>query len=187
MVFSCFLPCAGSYGMLSMRVRAPASEGQLSLALAHSTSASLVLLDEFGKGTRTSDGVALLAASVEQLCRSAEGPRALVATHFTEIFRLKLVAEEEPRLRLSHMRVLQAEGQGLAYLYQLVPGCGLKSLGIECARKAGLQEEVLRRAEEVLEQLEAKAHQVPRRGWGRRSPGFLTVLDRSSMVLGGFC
>lgn len=79
---------------------------QLSLALKHATASSLVLLDEFGKGTRAADGVALLGATIEFLCRWKDGPKALVATHFTEIFRLGLVSDTEPQLQVSHLRVL---------------------------------------------------------------------------------
>ena len=130
---------------------------QLSLALKHATASSLVLLDEFGKGTRAADGVALLGATIEFLCRWKDGPKALVATHFTEIFRLGLVSETEPQLQVSHLRVLpqsDATASTIAYLYQLVPGCAEKSFGLECARKAGLDADVLQRAAEILATIE---------------------------------
>lgn len=135
---------------------------QLSLALKHSTAASLVLLDEFGKGTRAADGVALLGSTIEYLCRWQDGPKALVATHFTEIFRLGLVSETEPHLQVSHLRVLpQSENSTssidqIAYLYQLVPGCAEKSFGLDCARKAGLDADVLQRAAEILSMIERR-------------------------------
>ncbi|CAJ1371697.1 unnamed protein product [Effrenium voratum] len=143
---------------------------QLSLALQHATEASLVLLDEFGKGTRAADGVALLGATVEYLCRLPRGPKArgqvlvLLTTHFTEIFRLNLVSETERYLQLSHLRVLPAketegdqdeEGPSIAYLYQLVEGCCEKSFGLDCARQAGLHPEVLSRAQQILSSIEA--------------------------------
>ena len=132
---------------------------QLSLALKHATASSLVLLDEFGKGTRAADGVALLGATIEFLCRWKDGPKALVATHFTEIFRLGLVSETEPHLQVSHLRVLPqsdaaSSNSSIAYLYQLVPGCAEKSFGLECARKAGLDADVLQRAAEILATIE---------------------------------
>ncbi|CAK9004219.1 unnamed protein product [Durusdinium trenchii] len=138
---------------------------QLSLALKHATRSSLVLLDEFGQGTRAADGVALLGAAIEHFCRWRQGPKVLVATHFTEIFRLGLVSEEEEHLQVSHLRVLPQDSEfecasSIAYLYQLVPGCASKSFGLECARKAGLSPEVLQRAQEVLDMIEQKK-QVP--------------------------
>ena len=139
---------------------------QLSLALKHATASSLVLLDEFGKGTRAADGVALLGATIEFLCRWKDGPKALVATHFTEIFRLGLVSETEPHLQVSHLRVLpqsDATASTIAYLYQLVPGCAEKSFGLECARKAGLDADVLQRAAEILATIESsRAIPLPR-------------------------
>lgn len=49
---------------------------RLSLALKHATRSSLVLLDEFGQGTRAADGVALLGAAIEHFCRWRQGPKA---------------------------------------------------------------------------------------------------------------
>jgi len=136
---------------------------QVSLAFRHATEASLVLLDEFGKGTHASDGVALLGASVEHLCRRRPGPKAIITTHFTEIFRFGLVSQEEPALQLSHIRVLapETEDAEVAYLYQLVPGVADRSFGLECARRAGLNAETLARAAEILRSLERGEEVAP--------------------------
>eukprot|EP00438_Fugacium_kawagutii_P010055 Skav204550 [mRNA] locus=scaffold3346:126542:150103:- [translate_table: standard] len=122
---------------------------QLSLALKHATASSLVLLDEFGKGTRAADGVALLGATIEFLCRWKDGPKALVATHFTEIFR-----------------------------YQLVPGCAEKSFGLDCARKAGLDGDVLDRATEILTLIRRKALPLRAPEDGSRSALCRTVVQQ---------
>nr|QDO16399.1 MutS-like protein 5 [Lingulodinium polyedra] len=129
---------------------------QVALALRNATEASLVLLDEFGKGTHAADGVALFGATVEHLCRWRAGPKAVLTTHFTEAFRFQLVSPEEEGLQLCCMRVLppEEEGGGVAYLYQLAPGAAEQSFGIECARRAGLDEATLARAEEILGALE---------------------------------
>lgn len=47
---------------------------------------SLIICDEFGKGTLTYDGVGLLAASLQQFCSMAQPPRTLACTHFHELF-----------------------------------------------------------------------------------------------------
>eukprot|EP00930_Biecheleria_cincta_P055886 TRINITY_DN42137_c0_g1_i1.p1 TRINITY_DN42137_c0_g1~~TRINITY_DN42137_c0_g1_i1.p1 ORF type:complete len:993 (-),score=182.52 TRINITY_DN42137_c0_g1_i1:16-2736(-) len=150
---------------------------QLSVSLRHATDSSLVLLDEFGKGTRAADGVALLGATVQHFCRWKSGPKVVITTHFTEIFRFGLVSTDEPGLQISHLRVLPPEEQdvgqfrgemkmvsdssadgngeiGVAYLYQLVPGCCERSFGLECARRAGLEASVVQRAAEILAALE---------------------------------
>lgn len=150
---------------------------QLSVSLRHATDSSLVLLDEFGKGTRAADGVALLGAAVDHFCRWKSGPKVVITTHFTEIFRFGLVSPDEPGLQVSHLRVLPPDEQdvgqfqgelkmvsdssaggnddiGVAYLYQLVPGCCERSFGLECARRAGLEASVVQRATEILAALE---------------------------------
>jgi len=140
---------------------------QVSLALRHSTQASLVLLDEFGKGTHPADGVALLGATVEYLCRWAAGPKAIITTHFTEVFRFGLVTEKEPALQLCSMHVVppKEDANDITYLYKLVPGVADRSFGLECAKKAGFDEAVLSRAAEIMEALETgKPSSVPRFG-----------------------
>ena len=148
---------------------------QLSLAVKHATASSLVLIDEFGKGTRAADGVALLGATLEHFCGCENGPKAVITTHFTEIFRMGLVSQDEPNLQVSHMRILPpdqepggkahtelpqtipntASGASIAYLYQLANGCAEKSFGLECAAKAGLDPDLLSRAAETLAMIES--------------------------------
>ena len=73
------------------------------------------------------------------------------------LYRLGLVSETEPQLQVSHLRVLpqsDATASTIAYLYQLVPGCAEKSFGLECARKAGLDADVLQRTAEILATIE---------------------------------
>lgn len=60
----------------------PQVAGMLNKATCH----SLIICDEFGKGTLTYDGVGLLAASLQQFCSMAQPPRALACTHFHELF-----------------------------------------------------------------------------------------------------
>ena len=136
-------------------------------ALNHATASSLVLMDEFGKGTRAADGVALLAATVEYFCRWGNGPKVIITTHFTEIFRMDLVSESEPFLRVSHLRVLppdqdavtedgrDAATSSVAYLYQIADGCSEKSFGLECAAQAGMDSSILERAATVLRMIES--------------------------------
>lgn len=158
---------------------------QVSRALRHATEASLVLLDEFGKGTQSTDGVALLAATLEYLCRLPHTPKSVVTTHFLEVFRFGLVDEEEPGLQLSSMRVLPPEESGgeAAYLYQLVPGIASRSLGLECARRAGMDASVLARSREILDALE-RGISVPT-AVGRASP--LAGFGARASALDAFC
>eukprot|EP00927_Polykrikos_kofoidii_P070976 TRINITY_DN67328_c0_g1_i1.p1 TRINITY_DN67328_c0_g1~~TRINITY_DN67328_c0_g1_i1.p1 ORF type:complete len:1045 (-),score=180.72 TRINITY_DN67328_c0_g1_i1:522-3656(-) len=134
---------------------------QVSRALRHATAQSLVLLDEFGKGTQAADGVALLAATLEYLCRwpdagPSRGPKSIVTTHFLEVFRCGLVSQKEPGLQVVSMRVMPPdENSGdVAYLYQLVSGLAKQSFGLECAKRAGLDPIVVKRAAVILTALE---------------------------------
>ncbi|HEY8486561.1 MAG TPA: DNA mismatch repair protein MutS [Limnochordales bacterium] len=128
--------------------------------LRHATPRSLVLLDEVGRGTATYDGLSLAWAIVEHL--HACGARCLVATHFHELTRL---AEELPGAFNLHVAVDRQQGR-LVFLRQVRPGAADRSYGIEVARLAGLPEPVVRRAEQVLRQLEQAAA-----GRARPAPG----------------
>jgi DNA mismatch repair protein MutS len=118
--------------------------------LNNATARSLVILDEIGRGTSTFDGVSLAWAIAEHL-HSAVGCRALFATHYHELAQL---AQTLPRLR--NYNVLVREWQDdIVFLHKVAPGSADKSYGIHVARLAGIPDEVLRRAREVLRQMES--------------------------------
>jgi DNA mismatch repair protein MutS len=118
--------------------------------LNNATARSLVILDEIGRGTSTYDGVSLAWAIAEYL-HDQVGCRALFATHYHELAQL---ADRLPGLRNYNAQVLESEGQ-IVFLHKIVPGSADKSYGIHVARLAGVPEEVLERAGEVLAELEA--------------------------------
>jgi len=118
--------------------------------LNNATPRSLVILDEIGRGTSTYDGVSLAWAITEYLHDQA-GCRALFATHYHELAQL---AGKLPGLR--NWNVLVREWQDeIIFLHKIAPGSADKSYGIHVARLAGVPEEVLTRAKEVLAELEA--------------------------------
>lgn len=118
--------------------------------LNNATPRSLVILDEIGRGTSTYDGVSLAWAITEYLHHQV-GCRALFATHYHELAQL---AETLPNLR--NYNVLVREWQeDIVFLHKIAAGSADKSYGIHVARLAGIPEEVLGRAREVLGQLEA--------------------------------
>jgi len=109
------------------------------------TPASLVLLDEMGRGTATYDGLSLAWATVEHLHETI-GARTLFATHYHE---LTLLADR--LLRLKNLRVTVKENAtGIVFLHTVESGAASKSYGIEVARLAGLPLAVVSRAREVL-------------------------------------
>jgi DNA mismatch repair protein MutS len=120
--------------------------------LHQATPRSLVILDEIGRGTSTFDGLALAWAVAEHLHDLAgAGVKTLFATHYQELTELSRL-----KARVQNFQVLVAEaGGGIVFLHQLAPGAAPQSYGIQVARLAGVPPEVISRAQEVLENLEA--------------------------------
>jgi DNA mismatch repair protein MutS len=109
------------------------------------TSASLVLLDEVGRGTSTFDGLSIAWAVVEALHAGAR-PKTLFATHYHELTELEQLL---PGVKNVHVSVQEA-GREIVFLRRVEPGSADKSYGIEVARLAGLPNPVIRRAREIL-------------------------------------
>jgi len=118
--------------------------------LHHATRDSLVVLDEIGRGTSTYDGLSIAWAVAEHL-HDRIGCRTLFATHYHELTDLAL---EKPRVRNASMGVQEVAGR-VVFLRTLLEGGSSRSYGIEVARLAGLPAPVVRRAREVLGNLEA--------------------------------
>ncbi len=115
------------------------------------TAASLVLLDEVGRGTSTFDGLSIAWAVVESL-HSGARPRTLFATHYHELTELEQLL---PGVQNVHVSVQEA-GSEIVFLRRVEPGSANKSYGIEVARLAGLPTDVIARAREILRWHEQK-------------------------------
>ncbi len=119
--------------------------------LNHATRASLVVLDEVGRGTSTYDGLSIAQAVVEHLHNDPRlGCRTLFATHYHE---LTALADRLPRVRNERMEVVE-EGGTIRFLHRVVPGGADRSYGIHVAALAGLPPSVVARAREILAELE---------------------------------
>ena len=133
--------------------------------LNNATPRSLVILDEIGRGTSTYDGVSL-AWGITEFLHDRIGCRTLFATHYHELAQL---AESLPGLR--NCNALVHEGtDGIVFLHQIAPGSADKSYGIHVAQRAGVPEEVLTRAREVLAELETHHVNAPDRPGRIRRP-----------------
>ncbi len=121
--------------------------------LRHATQRSLVILDEVGRGTSTSDGLALARAIVEYL-HEPIGARTLFATHYHE---LAALSETLPRIGIFRMAIAEHEGQAV-FLHRVVPGASDNSYGVQVARMAGLPSIVTARAAEILLQGDHRPH-----------------------------
>jgi DNA mismatch repair protein MutS len=118
--------------------------------LHHATRRSLIILDEIGRGTSTFDGLSIAWAVAEHL-HDKIGARTLFATHYHELVDL---AREKPRVKNLCIAVKEHGGKVL-FLRKLVPGGANRSYGIEVARLAGLPQEVVGRARDILQNLES--------------------------------
>ncbi|KPI35358.1 uncharacterized protein AB675_9898 [Cyphellophora attinorum] len=79
---------------------------QAGLGLNSCTNRSLIIIDEFGKGTDTADGAGLMAGVLQYLLElDLAAPKVLAATHFHEVFELGLFGDDEPNLKHAHMEV----------------------------------------------------------------------------------
>jgi len=143
------------------------------------TSASLVLLDEVGRGTATYDGLSIAWAVVESLHAGAR-PKTLFATHYHELTELEQLL---PGVKNVHVSVHEA-GNEIVFLRRVEPGSADKSYGIEVARLAGLPHDVILRAREILRRHEQSEEKLS----AELSPGSLpaapqqtsfTALDQS--------
>ncbi|KAK6946930.1 DNA mismatch repair protein MutS, C-terminal [Dillenia turbinata] len=128
---------------------------QVGMMLRQATSHSLCLLDEFGKGTLTEDGIGLLCGTISHFVTCKEPPKVLVCTHLTEIFNENCLPKTE-NIKFHTMSVLRpdknsADTEDIVFLYRLVPGQALLSFGIHCALLAGVPAEVITRATSLLE------------------------------------
>lgn len=118
--------------------------------LLNATNRSLIVLDELGRGTSTFDGMAIAQAVIEHIHNDV-GARTLFSTHFHELTKLEYSLE-----RLVSYRVEVEEKQGQVYfLHKVSRGSTDKSYGINVARMAGIPPKVLKRALELLHELEA--------------------------------
>ncbi len=119
--------------------------------LNHATSRSLVILDEIGRGTSTYDGLAIARAVVEYIHNSPRlQSKTLFATHYHELTELEKLL---PRVRNYNVAVAE-EGERVVFLHKIVPGGADRSYGVHVARLAGLPRAILRRAQDILEDLE---------------------------------
>ena len=121
---------------------------------------SLVLLDEIGRGTSTYDGISIAWALAEYLHENKSyRPKTLFATHYHELNELEI---RFPRIHNFHVTTRELQNK-IIFLRKLVPGGSAHSFGIHVARLAGMPDLLIKRADEILNELENK-----RRGLSER-------------------
>jgi len=125
-------------------------------AILHTATArSLILLDEVGRGTSTYDGLAIAWAAIEYLHARVRA-KTLFATHYFELTEL---TEQLSGVKNYHVSVKEAGGS-VVFLRRVEPGAADRSYGIEVAKLAGLPNEVVVRAREVLAEHESSERRL---------------------------
>jgi DNA mismatch repair protein MutS len=143
-------------------------------AILHTATArSLILLDEVGRGTSTYDGLAIAWAAIEYLHAGVQA-KTLFATHYFELTEL---AEQLSGVKNYHVSVKETGG-GVVFLRRVEPGAADRSYGIEVAKLAGLPNEVVIRAREVLAEHESSKHRLS----GHLTPGSSTEPERPTQL-----
>ena len=127
---------------------------EVSELLRCATKNSLLILDEIGRGTSTFDGMSIARAVLEH-CAGKLKAKTLFATHYHELTTLE---QELPNVRNYNVAV-HARGEDIVFLRKIVPGGADRSYGIEVAKLAGLPDTVLKRAREILRELESQPRQ----------------------------
>ena len=129
---------------------------EVSYILKNATRKSLVIYDEVGRGTSTFDGMSIARAIVEYTNSRKLGAKTLFATHYHELTSM----EEEFDGIVNYNVAAKKRGDNITFLRKIVRGSTDDSYGIEVAKLAGLPNEVIKRAKEILASVESTARAV---------------------------
>ena len=120
--------------------------------LKNATSKSLLILDEIGRGTSTFDGMSIARAVLEYIADKRKlGAKTLFATHYHELTDLESILDSVKNYNIA----VKKRGDEITFLRRIVPGGADDSYGIEVSKLAGIPDSVIRRAHEILSQLES--------------------------------
>lgn len=129
---------------------------QMSKCIYKSDNKSLVLIDEFGKGTDINDGPGLLGGVIKNyLKKENECPIVIIITHMSEIFKDNMIGTPD-LIQFNHMKVIIEDSQAfkMTFLYELANGIEFSSGGLYCARKCGISIDIIKRAQYILNLIE---------------------------------
>ena len=123
---------------------------EVAYILKNATSKSLIIYDEVGRGTSTFDGMAIAKAVVEYTNSKKVGAKTLFATHYHELTSM----EQEMDGIVNYNIVAKKRGDNVTFLRKIVRGGTDDSFGIEVAKLAGVPNDVIKRAKDILAELE---------------------------------
>ncbi len=122
---------------------------EVSNIIKNATKNSLIILDEVGRGTSTYDGLSIAWAVVEYIAKHIKA-KTLFATHYHELTQLE---DKIPGIK-NYTILIEEQGDEIIFLRKIVPGSTDKSYGIEVAKLAGINQNIIIRANEILEEIE---------------------------------
>lgn len=132
---------------------------EASAILNNMTARSLILFDELGRGTSTYDGISIAWAIVEHIHENGRcRPKTLFATHYHELNEMEGTFQRVVNYNVS---VKEIKGR-VVFMRKLERGGSEHSFGIHVAKLAGMPPSIVRRAEQVLKQLETKEADAPK-------------------------
>ena len=124
---------------------------EVAYILKNSTSRSFLVFDEIGRGTSTYDGMSIAKAVVEYVADKKKiGAKTLFATHYHELCELADTVDGVVNFNVA----VKKRGDGIVFLRKIIPGGTDDSFGIEVAALAGIDNSIVKRAKEVLHELE---------------------------------
>ncbi len=129
---------------------------EVAYILRNATKKSLIIYDEVGRGTSTFDGMSIARAIVEYTASRKIGAKTLFATHYHELTSM----ENEFDGIVNYNIAAKKRGDNITFLRKIVRGSTDDSYGIEVAKLAGLPNEVIKRAKEVLASVEESAKNI---------------------------
>ncbi len=125
---------------------------EVSYILKNATAQSLLILDEIGRGTSTYDGMSIARAVIEYIADKKQlGAKTLFATHYHELTELE---EQIPAVKNYNIAV-KKRGDDIIFLRRIISGGADDSYGIEVSKLAGIPDRVIKRAHQILKELES--------------------------------
>jgi len=123
---------------------------EVAYILKHATKKSLIIYDEIGRGTSTFDGMSMARAVLEYTAGKKLGAKTLFATHYHELTDI----ENEIEGVVNYNIAAKKKDEDIIFLRKIIKGAADDSYGIEVAKLAGVPNEIVKRAKEILTSLE---------------------------------
>ena len=154
---------------------------EVAALLKNATKKSLLILDEIGRGTSTYDGMAIARAVLEYCADPRRlGAKTLFATHYHELTALE---GQIPGVK-NYNIAAKKKGSDVIFLRKIVRGGADQSYGVEVAKLAGVPDRVIRRAREILEELESGNGTEPvGRGLAAAADDQISLMDLGSQTV----